>query len=100
MSTVMTDPFGVESGMRQRGEWMRPSDDVILEVLYEYGNLTPQAVARAGGPALSTAQNRLPVLRDYGPVTNVFNVDGLYRLTDDGRDYLRGDLDASSLDPE
>ncbi len=30
--------------MRQEAEWMVPSDDKILELIREYGNLTPTAI--------------------------------------------------------
>lgn len=85
--------------MRQPAEWMRPSDDRILELLREHGNLTPQAVSNLGGPSASHSQNRLPKLRKHGLVELVADVRGLYRLTDDGRSYLDEELDASTLEP-
>ena len=84
--------------MRQDAKWMDPADNRILECLRDHGNLTPQAVENSGGPAASTAQNRLPELRDYGMVELAFGTVGLYRLTDIGRAYLNEELDASTLE--
>jgi Mn-dependent DtxR family transcriptional regulator len=76
---------------------MVPSDNAILELLREHGNLTPQAVEDFGGPSAGHAQDRLPELAKYGLVVRISR--GLYRITDDGRAYLDEDLDASTLDP-
>lgn len=81
--------------MRQPAEWMVPSDDRILELLHEEGNLTPRAVEDFGGPVSGHASDRLPVLTEAGLVTKISH--GLYRITDDGVAYLDGELDASVL---
>jgi hypothetical protein len=83
--------------MRMDAEWMNRSDDRILELLRDHGNLTPKAVENLDGPAQSTCQNRLPVLRKYGLVELVANTTGLYRITDEGEAYLDEELDASEL---
>jgi len=86
--------------MRQSAEWMsRPSDDLILEALREYGNLTPKAISNVGGPAANTARNRLPELRKCGFVERVADTTGLYYITDAGEAWLDEELDASELDP-
>ncbi|MFB6194372.1 MAG: PhiH1 repressor, partial [Halobaculum sp.] len=36
--------------MRQPADWMVPSDDTILELIREHGNLTPRAIEDLGGP--------------------------------------------------
>lgn len=74
---------------------MVPSDDRILELLDEEGNLTPQAVEDFGGPVAGHASDRLPKLAEYGLVTKLSR--GLYRITEAGQAYLAGDLDASEL---
>jgi DNA-binding PadR family transcriptional regulator len=76
---------------------MVPSDDRILELLRQEGNLTPQAVEDFGGPVAGHASDRLPKLAKYGLVTKISR--GLYRITDEGRAYLDEDLDASTLEP-
>lgn len=85
-----------ESAMRQPADWMVPSDDRILELLREEGNLTPQAVEDFGGPVAGHASDRLPALAEAGLVERISR--GLYRLTDDGRAYLDEELDAATLD--
>ncbi|WP_193787745.1 PhiH1 repressor [Natrialba chahannaoensis] len=82
--------------MRQPADWMVPSDDRILELLREEGNLTPQAVEDFGGPVAGHASDRLPVLAQYGLVTKISR--GLYRITDSGEAYLDENLDASELE--
>ncbi|OIB58038.1 PhiH1 repressor [Natrialba sp. SSL1] len=82
--------------MRQPADWMVPSDDRILELLREEGNLTPQAVEDFGGPVAGHASDRLPVLAQYGLVTKISR--GLYRITDSGEAYLDEDLDANELE--
>lgn len=83
--------------MRQRAEWMVPSDDVILELLRDRGNLTPQAVEDFGGPSAGHAHDRFPVLVRYGLVDRISR--GLYQITDEGHAYLDEELDASELEP-
>jgi len=78
---------------------MVPSDNPILELLREHGNLTPQAVENLGGPAASTAQNRLPELLKHGLVERVADSHGLYRITDRGRAYLNEELTTEDLEP-
>ena len=75
---------------------MVPSDDAILELLRDHGNLTPQAVDDFGGPSAGHAQDRLPILTRYGLAERISR--GLYRLTDEGEAYLDEELDASELE--
>lgn len=86
------------AGMRQRGEWMVPSDDQILELVAKYGNLTPHAVEDLGGPTQDHAGKRCRELVRYGLLERISR--GLYGLTDEGAAYLRGDLDADALERE
>lgn len=83
--------------MREPADWMVPSDDRILELLREEGNLTPRAVEDFGGPVAGHAQDRLPLLAKHGLVTRISR--GLYRITEAGCEYLDEELDASELDP-
>lgn len=93
----MSLTVNTEDTMRQPAEWMVPSDDRILELLRQEGNLTPQAVEDFGGPVAGHASNRLPVLAEYGLVTKISR--GLYRITDKGEAYLDEELDAAELEP-
>lgn len=83
--------------VRQRADWMKPVDDQILELMRDEGNLTPRAVDDFGVAVSDYAGDRFSVLRRYGLVERISR--GLYRLTDDGRDYLDEDLDAAELEP-
>ena len=81
--------------MREDADWMVPSDNTILELLRDHGNLTPRAVEDFGGPSAGHAQDRLPLLAQYGLAERISR--GLYRLTDAGEAYLDEELDASTL---
>lgn len=83
--------------MRQPADWMVPSDDRILELIREYGNLTPIAIEAKGGPVRQYASERCGVLARHGLLEQVHR--GLYGLTDDGRAYLDEELNASDLEP-
>lgn len=93
---VIDIDFGNE--MRQSAEWMVPSDDRILELVREYGNLTPTAIEDLGGPTAGHARNRCPVLAEYGLLDRISR--GLYGITDEGEAYLNEELDVSELKGE
>jgi len=88
---------GPPDDMRQRADWMVPSDDVILELIRDFGNLTPSAVEAKGGPVRQHASTRCRKLVEYGLLQQVHR--GLYGITDAGHAYLDEELDASALDP-
>lgn len=83
--------------MRQPAEWMTPSDDRILELIREHGNLTPKAIEHFGGPVRQHASRRCSKLADYGLLNQIYR--GLYGITDQGEAYLDEELDASTLEP-
>ena len=93
MSTA-TRPMDV---MRESADWMTPSDDRILELIREHGNLTPIAIEAKGGPVRQYASTRCKQLSKYGLLNQVHR--GLYGITDDGRAYLDEELDAAELEP-
>lgn len=82
--------------MRRPAEWMVPSDDRILELIREHGNLTPKVIEELDGPVSSHASRRCRKLAEHGLLRQIGH--GLYGLTDDGRAYLDEELDASELD--
>lgn len=84
--------------MRQRGEWMVPSDDAILELIREHGNLTPSAIDDLGGPSAQHAGIRCRKLRDAGLLHQISH--GLYGITDKGLAFLNEELDASTVSPD
>ena len=87
--------------MRLRASWMKPKDDPLLEWVCRDGNMTPTAVSREG------AVSRVDCSADYAGVRLrelakrglVDRIDiGLYGISDDGRGYLTGEVDASQLE--
>ncbi|WP_217642006.1 hypothetical protein [Halostagnicola kamekurae] len=96
-----TDP--VKRQMRKPADWMRsPTDDRILELMNEEGNMTPRALSRDGFvPRIDISReyagDRCRELTKYGLLERLDR--GLYRLTEFGEAYLEGDLDAGELEP-
>ena len=85
--------------MRQPGEWMQmPTDDRILEVLETGLRFTPAVIAENIGKTREQVQRRVSELHDRGLVERPKR--GYYEITEEGRAYLAGDLDAESLDLE
>jgi predicted transcriptional regulator len=83
--------------MRPRVDWMTRADDYILEFLDETDIVaTPQVIAANIDYSRQYVNQRIRALEDNDLVQNTGN--GLYRITDRGRDYLAGELDASELD--
>ena len=90
--------------MRKHGEWMTQTDERILEFLSEFGNRQPHAIsdkfAEMGVDLdyhVQSINRRCWTLTDYGLVTNVGG--GTYSITELGKQFLDGDLDAGTLDP-
>ncbi|MFA9502401.1 winged helix-turn-helix domain-containing protein [Natrinema sp. H-ect1] len=84
--------------MRKPGEWMQlPTDERILEILESGLLLSPQVIAKNIGKSRSHVSRRLSVLIDYGLATRVER--GYYEITDAGKRYLAGELDADDLEP-
>lgn len=65
---------------------MRPTDDPILELLRDKGNMTPSAVEQFDICSRSHASRRLSALTDNGFVERI--APGLYGITDTGHAYL------------
>ena len=85
------------NNMRKRADWMNPVDEKILEKMRDYGNMTAKSLGDEGICAVGTARTRLLVLVDYGLVQRISR--GLYRITEEGKQFLDGELDASELEP-
>lgn len=88
--------------MRRHAEWLGQADERILEFLAENGNHPPKAI-RDNLAQINEAMSyhhkhvsrRCRELRDYGLLVNVGG--GTYGITDDGRAFLAGELDAAEL---
>ncbi|WP_229774209.1 winged helix-turn-helix domain-containing protein [Halocalculus aciditolerans] len=85
--------------MVQRVEWMAPIDYWILEFFQEHDiKATPQVVAANIDYDNQYTGKRLNRMAEAG----LFEKDepGLFSLTDRGRAFLAGDLDADDLDAD
>lgn len=82
---------------RKRAEWQQPLDDEILELLADTDIvLTPSIIAFNIDRSREGVAHRILVLEKYGMVEKVER--GKYRISDIGEGYLKGDLDASTLE--
>ena len=86
--------------MRPLVSWMTKSDPAILEILQESGLELPPAVISHNvvGVSHPTVKRRLPILKEHGLVEKADEKRGYYRITDRGRAYLAGELDADELE--
>ena len=76
---------------------MQPLDDRLLELLDEEGGLTPQVIEERGITSSDHASRRCRQLARYGLLSRPAR--GFYKITEEGRAYLAGDLDADDLEP-
>ncbi|MFB6188591.1 MAG: ArsR family transcriptional regulator [Halapricum sp.] len=88
--------------MRPLVSWMTKSDPAILEFFEENDISMPPAVVSFNieGVSHPTVKRRMPVLADNELLEKVEGKRGYYRLTQRGRDYLAGDLDAEDLEDD
>lgn len=89
--------------MLPRAEWMNGASVPILKLLEEVAVPIPQAsfivtFKRRNGPSSSTIGRALGPLEKHGLIKSNEEYSSLYELTDRGREYLRGELDASDLE--
>lgn len=75
---------------------MKPTDDLILELLEEEGQYPPKIIAEKIDKHPKYVGNRCRALRDHDLLRNLGR--GLYQITDLGEDYLSGELDTTELD--
>ena len=75
-----------------------PIDERILEA-FESSEmiLSPAVIAINIDKSRDEVNRRLSTLVDYGLVTRVQR--GYYEITNEGKQYLEGELDASNLEP-
>ena len=81
---------------------MTPADRAILERLLNEGNdelvLTPALVAENTDYARTTVREHVIELRNHGLVEYHDEERAIYRLTQKGRSYLAGELDADEIE--
>lgn len=82
---------------RKRGDWQTPLDDEILELLASSDLvLSPSIIAFNLDRSREGVADRISVLMDYGLIEKVER--GKYRISEKGKEYLKGELDAAELD--
>lgn len=82
--------------MRPRVEWMTRADDYILEFFEDTEIVaTPHVVSANIDYSRQYVNRRIRTLSENGLLENTGN--GLYRITDRGRAYLAGEVDADEL---
>lgn len=84
--------------MRKRADWMVPSDDPILEFVEHVGEVTPAVIARNLDLHRKYVNRRVRELAEWGLLESTG--DGFYTITEAGRGYLAGELDAAGLSRE
>ena len=84
---------------RPRVSWMTQTDDRLLETL-EDSNLvlSPRVLAFNTDYSRHHVSRRLAELKDANLVERV--EEGMYRITDRGRAYLAGELDAAEFEKD
>ena len=87
---------------RPRVDWMTRADDAILEFLLNKGNrpivATPAVIEANIDYKISHVRTRLRELESADLVEYYSEERGLYQITDRGRAYLEGELDAADLE--
>ncbi len=86
--------------MRPLVAWMTKSDPAILELFEESGLTMPPAVVsyNLDGVSHVTVKRRLSELEEHGLLEKAEDKRGYYAITDRGRAYLAGELDADELE--
>jgi len=86
--------------MRLSADWMVTADDRILEYLSENETGTPKRMADSGYVRFSRSYitQRCKKLVDYGLLRHFGN--GVYVITEEGKQYLEGELDAADLESD
>jgi len=88
-------PADSNERMREPADWMVAVDDRILELVNEFGNLTPRAIDEFGATSSDHASRRAGMLVKAGLLYRITR--GLYGITEEGVAYLNEELDASTL---
>ena len=86
--------------MRYSADWMTIADERILEHLRGVETDTPKGMADSGRVRFSRQYigERCRKLANYGMTQHLGN--GVYRITESGKQYLDGDQDAEELESD
>jgi len=96
------EQYVLEEMRRPRVDWMTRADDSILEFLLNEGNrpirATPAVIQANVDYQISHVRNRIRELHEAGLVQYYDEDRGIYQITDRGRAYLAGEVDADELE--
>jgi len=86
--------------MRKSANWMSIADERILEFLSEHDSGTPTSMSESEWVRFSRPHihERCQRLKRHGLIRFLGN--GVYTLTEEGQQYLDGELDVATLEPE
>jgi len=86
--------------MRYSADWMVLADERILEYIREEGSGTPKQMKDSGYVRYSRQyiSQRCKELVNHGLLQHLGN--GVYIITDEGEQYLDGELDAADLEAD
>mgnify|MGYP000093604441 CR=1 FL=1 len=86
--------------MRLSAEWSTLADERVIEFLQEHKSGSPTQMAKHENIHFtrSYVHKRCKILADYGLIEDYGN--GVYIITDEGKEYLDGDLDAQNLEKD
>lgn len=99
----MINAFPAYLFMRRHAGWLSQADERILEFLSEYGNHQPKAIRdRLDSIGRDMEYHPEHISRECRKLTNrglLVNVGGgTYSITEAGREFLSGELDAGDID--
>ncbi|WP_435156765.1 hypothetical protein [Haladaptatus sp. DFWS20] len=93
--------------MRNRASWMNKATDPVLELLADTGYALPSGVIyynlshkEQTDVSRRTVLRALDPLKKHGLVKIADETETYYEITDKGRKYLSGELDAEKLESE
>ena len=96
------EQYVLDEMRRPRVDWMTRADDSILEFLLNEGNrpirATPAVIQANVDYQISHVRNRIRELHEAGLVEYYDEDRGIYQITDVGRAYLAGEIDADELE--
>ncbi|GAB7019641.1 hypothetical protein JCM18750_25020 [Halostagnicola bangensis] len=84
--------------MRERADWMVPTDDALLEYVRDAGEVPPAVIGRNIDSHPNYAGQRSRLLAEHGLLDR--ENDGYYSLTELGRRYLDESLESGELDAD
>ena len=86
---------------RKRGQWMNKAADPVLEFLDEHNISVPIGVLdNELPPSYMTINRALTDLENHGLIERDPDYESYRRITDLGRAYLDGEVDADNLELE